>query len=102
MLRDLLENLGKTFNQRSRAVFSVSVRYEIQPRTTDIASEIATQRGYEYLVSISVVSCSGTGLPVSDRAKSFLSRIICKFLGRWQPDVCHEAAPEMSSSDEGG
>ena len=101
MLRDLLENLGKTFNQRSRAVFSVSFRYEIQPRTTDIASEIATQRGYEYLVSISVVSCSGTGLPVSDRAKSFLSRIICKFLGRWQPDVCHEAAPEMSSSDEG-
>jgi hypothetical protein len=101
VLRDLLENFGKTFNQRSRAAFSVSFRHEFQPRTTHIASEIATQRDYGYPVSVSTVSCRETRLPVSDRAKSSLSRIICKFLGCWQPDVCHEAASEMSSSDEG-
>lgn len=101
VLRDLLENFGKAFNQRSRAAFSMSVRHEFQPMTTDIASEIGTQRDYRYPVSVSRVSYRETGLPVSKRTKSFLSRIICKALGRWQPDVCHEVATEMSSSDEG-
>ena len=33
--------------------------------------------------------------------KSFLSRVVCEFLDRWKPDVCHEAAAEMSPSDGG-
>ena len=101
VLRDLLENFGKVFNQRSRAALSMSVRHEFQLITTDIASEIGTQRDYGYPVSVSRVSHRETGLPVRNRTKPFLSGIIYKVLGRWQPDVCHEAAPEMSSSDEG-
>jgi hypothetical protein len=101
VLRDLLENFGNAFNQRSRAVFSMSVRHNFQPGTTDIASKIATQRDYEYLVSVSIVSSRITGLPVGDRTKPFLSRVICRSLGRWEPDVRHEAASEMSYGDEG-
>lgn len=101
VLRDLLENFGKTFSQRSRATVYISVRHEFEPETTDIASKIATQRDYEYLVSVSAVFRGRIVLPVCDRAKPFLSRFACKFLGRWQPDVCHEAAAEMSLSDKG-
>ena len=65
----------------------------------DIASEIATRHGYGYLVSVSVGFGHGIGLPVCDGAKSFLPRVIRKFLHRWKPDVCHEAAAVMGSSD---
>jgi len=99
VLRDLLENFGKAFNQRSRAAFLMSGRYKFQPGTTDIASETATRRDCEDLVSVSVGSGRDIGLPVGDGAKHFLTRIICMFLGRWKPDVCHEAVTEMSSSD---
>ena len=101
MLRDLLENFGRAFNQRSRAAFCMSVRHEIRPRTTDIASKIATQYDYGCLVSVSTAASREIGLPMENRANSFLSRVIRRFLGRWQPDVCHEAASEMSSRDEG-
>ena len=100
MLRDLLENFGRAFSQRSRAAFSMSVHHKFQPRTTDIASKIVTQRDCEYPVSVSVGSCRETGLPVGDGVKSFSTGVICKFLDRWEPDVRHEAASEMSSSDE--
>ena len=99
VLRDLLENFGKAFNQRSRAALSMSVRHEFQPGTTDIASEIATRHDYEYMVSVSVGSGRDIRLPVSDGAEPFLTRVVRKFLDRWKPDVCHEAAAEMSSSD---
>ena len=99
VLRDLLENFGKAFNQRSRAVFSMSVRHEFQPGIADIASGIATRHDYEYLVSVTVGSGRDIGLPVGDGAKSFLTRVIRKLFHRWKPDVCHEAAAEMSSSD---
>lgn len=79
----------------------MSFRRRFEPRATYIASEIATQRDYEYLVSASIVSCCETGIPVSNRTKPFFPRVICRFFGCWQPDVCHEAAPEMSLSDEG-
>jgi len=101
VLRDLLENFGRAFNQCSRAAFCMSVRHEIQPEITDTASKIATQRDYGYLVSVSTAAMRETGLPVDNRANSFLSGVICRFLGRWQPNVCHEAVTEMSSSDEG-
>ena len=99
MLRDLLENFCKAFNQRSRAAFSVSVLLEFQPGTTDTASEIATRHGYEHLVSAGVGSSRDVGVPVSDGAESFLTRVICKFLDRRKPDVCHEAAAEMGLGD---
>ena len=101
VLRDLLENFGRTFNQRSRAAFYMSVRHEFELKITDIASGIATQRDWEHLVSVITASRGRIASPVCDRAKPFLSIVIRKFLGRWEPDVCHEAAAEMSLSDEG-
>ena len=100
MLRDLLENFGSAFSQRSRAGFLMSVHDKFRPGTTDIASKIATQRGYEYPVSVSVDPGHETGLPVNDGTKSFPSRVIREFLDCWKPDVRHEATSEMSSSDE--
>ena len=100
VLRDLLENFGRTFNQRSRAVFLMSIRHKFQPGITHIASKIATQHDYGYLVSVSVGSGRKARLPVGDGAKDLSSRVIRKFLGRWEPDVRHEATSEMSSSDE--
>ena len=77
----------------------MSVHHEFQPGITDIASEIATRHDYEHLVSVSVGSGGDSELPMGDGAKSFLARVICKFLYRCKPNVCHEAAAEMSSSD---
>ena len=74
----------------------MSVRHEFQAGTTDIASGIVTRHGYGYLVSASVGFGRDIELPVGDGAKSFLPRVIREFLHRWKPDVCHEAAAEMS------
>lgn len=101
MLRDLLENFGKTLNQRSRAAFYVRLQqgFELEPQTLP-------QRMQHNTTSVKVQSQSAVSnrrieLPMNDGTKPFLTRVICGFLDRRKPDVCHEAVAEMSPRDEG-